>query len=88
MKINTDKTKVMIFNPSRIYDGTPKLTLSDMGGGGEYLEVVEKFKLLGVIIRSDLKWRDNTNYICQNGLCQAMGVEKVEGAGDWCLGNG
>ena len=31
------------------------------------LEVVEKFKLLGVQLRSDLKWSDNTDYICKKG---------------------
>ena len=41
MVINTGKTKVMMFSPSRTYDGTPKLTLPDMGD--DYLEVVESF---------------------------------------------
>ena len=36
MVINTGKTKVMMFST---YDGTPKLTLPDMGD--DYLEVVE-----------------------------------------------
>jgi hypothetical protein len=44
MVINQNKTKVMLFNTARIYDGMPKLTLSDMGG--DYLDVVETFKLL------------------------------------------
>ena len=35
--------------------------------GGKYLEVVESFKLLGVKIRSDLNWSENTDYICQRG---------------------
>ena len=48
MRINADKCKVMIFNTGRKYDGMPKLTLS--GEGGDYLEVVETFKLLGFII--------------------------------------
>ena len=62
MKINEKKCKVMIFNTGRKYDGMPQLTLS--GHGDNYLEVVETFKLLGVIIRSDLKWSENTDYIC------------------------
>ena len=52
MKLNKSKSKVMIFNTSRKYDGTPKLTVQ---GAIEYLEVVEQFKLLGVIVRSDMK---------------------------------
>ena len=65
MSINQLKCRGMIFNPHRAYAGMPKLTLSGMGGS--YIEVVEKFKLLGVKIRSDLKWWDNTDYICQKG---------------------
>ena len=53
MVINTDKSKVMIFNTARKYDGMPCLTLPGMGG--QKLEVVESYKLLGVKIRSDLK---------------------------------
>ena len=65
MSINQNKCKVMIFNPHRAYAGMPKLTLSGMRGN--FIEVVETFKLLGVKIRSDLKWWDNTDYICQKG---------------------
>ena len=63
MMINGDKTKVMLFNSGRNYDFMPKLNLDGLNN----LEVVEKFKLLGVHIRSDLKWFDNTNYITKKG---------------------
>ena len=53
MRINTEKCKVMMFNTGRKIDAVPQLTLPGMGG--QYLEVVESFKLLGVRIRSDLK---------------------------------
>ena len=79
MSINREKTKVMIFNPNRMYDGTPRLTLSDMGG--EHLEVVETFKLLGVMIRSDLKWSDNTDYICQKGYARLWMIRRLKGLG-------
>ena len=79
MQINTEKTKVMIFNPARNFDGTPQLTLSDMGG--QYLEVVEKFKLLGVIIRSDLKRQDNTDLICQKGYARLWLLRRLKGLG-------
>ena len=58
MKINTKKCKVMMFNTAKKYDGMPTLTLPGMGG--DYLEVVDKFKLLRVMIKSDLEWHDNT----------------------------
>ena len=66
MRINQKKSKVMVFNTARHYDFMPTLTLPGMGVG-EYLEVVENFKLLGVVVRSDLKWYDNTNHICKKG---------------------
>ena len=53
MSINQNKCKVMIFNPHRAYAGMPKLTLSGMGGN--FIEVVETFKLLGVKIRSEIR---------------------------------
>ena len=74
MIINKEKTKVMLFNTARIFDGMPQLTLSGMGG--ENLEVVEKFKLLGVIMRSDMKWYDNTEYICQKGYSRLWMIRR------------
>ena len=61
MKINYAKTKVMLFNSSKNYDFTPQFE----GKDGTMLDVVEKMKLLGVVIRSDLRWCDNTKYICE-----------------------
>ena len=39
-----------------------------------FLEVVEEFKLLGVVLQSNLKWYSNTEYICKKGLCKALNV--------------
>ena len=30
---------------------------------GEEIQMVDKFKLLGVVLTSDLKWKENTTYI-------------------------
>ena len=79
MQINRGKTKVMLFNTGRLYDGMPKLTLPGMGE--DYLEVVEQFKLLGVIIRSDMKWTDNTDYICQKGYQRLWMLRRLKGLG-------
>ena len=61
MKINAEKTKVVLFNTSRRYDFTPQLVLNYK----TTLEVVEEFRLLGLIIQSDLGWQSNTNNICK-----------------------
>ena len=49
--------------------------------GGEFLEVVESFKLLGVIIRCDLKWCDNTNFICKKGYSRLWMLRRLKGLG-------
>ena len=61
------------------YDAIRKLTLSDTGDN--FLDVVEKFKLLGVIIRSDMKWYDNTDYICQKGYERLWMLRRLKGLG-------
>ena len=79
IQINKGKSKVMFFNTVGLYDGMPRLTLS--GVGDDYLEVVETFKLLGVIIRSDMKWSDNTDYICQKGYERLWMLRRLKGFG-------
>ena len=79
MVISENKCKVMIFNTGRKYDATPKLTLS--GSGNNYLEVVETFQLLGVVIRSDLRWNDNTDYLCQKGYKRLWLIRRLKTLG-------
>ena len=79
MIINTTKSKVMIFNNGRKYAGMPNLALPGMGQ--DSLEVVEKFKLLGVKIQSDLKWNENTDFICQKGYIRLWMLRRLKGLG-------
>ena len=58
MKINHDKTKIMLFNPGKKHDFQPKIEME-----GLKLDVVDQMKLLGVVITSDLKWDENTDFI-------------------------
>ena len=46
---NKDKTKVMLFNTAKQSDFMPEIAVD-----GENLEVVEEFKLLGVMISSKM----------------------------------
>ena len=78
MKINESKSKVMIFNSRRKYDGRPRLTIQ---GGEDYLEVVEQFKLLGVMVRTDMKWFDNSDYICQKGYARLWMLRRLSNLG-------
>ena len=56
MRINYKKTKAMVFNPCYSIDFSPELSLELND-----LEVVDEVRLLGLIIRSDLKWVSNTD---------------------------
>lgn len=49
MKLNTEKSKIMIFNHTRNFQFTSRLML-------DHPEVVNKAKLLGTNITDDLKW--------------------------------
>jgi hypothetical protein len=58
MKINYKKTKLMVFNPGTARDFLPRYYFNN-----DELEVVEETKLLGVVLRSDLSWGANTDYM-------------------------
>ena len=61
--LDQKKTKVMIFNFTNKYRFTTRLELNEVN-----LEVVEKAKLLGVIISNDLKWDENTSNIVKGQM--------------------
>ena len=60
MKINNTKTKAMLFNACKSIDFMPKIRLEN-----HEVEVVEEIKLLGITIRSDLKWSSITQNLVQ-----------------------
>ena len=60
MKINYKKTKLMVFNPCSSIDFSPEFSLENND-----LEVVDEMRLLGIVIKSDLKWTANTENMVQ-----------------------
>ena len=64
MVINESKTKIMLFNPARKIDILPKIELNE----GNSIEVVDETKLLGLIVRSDLKWQRTTDNIIKKAI--------------------
>ena len=58
MRINYKKTKLMVFNPSKLKDFQPKFELSN-----NPVEVVEESRLLGVVVSSALSWSANTSFM-------------------------
>ena len=72
MILNQKKTKVMIFNFTDNYRFTTRLELDNI-----QLEVVEKAKLLGVIISNDLKWDLNTADLVKRANARLELLRKV-----------
>ena len=58
MKLNTKKSKFMLFNNCRTIDFLPTLNL-----GGNGIDLLEEMKLLRLILTSDLKFSRKTEYI-------------------------
>ena len=76
MILNLNKTKVMIFNSTDNYQFGAELSLND-----NKLEVVQKTKLLGVVITNDLKWNENTNFIVKRANIRLELLRKVSSFG-------
>ena len=76
MQINYRKTKLMLFNPCWSIDFMPRIDL-----GGQQLEVVEKMRLLGVTITSDLKWSSNTADIIQRATNKLWVIRRLKKLG-------
>ena len=56
MRINFNKTKVITFNPCTSIDFMPNMQFENND-----LQLVNEIKLLGLTIRSDMKWTSNTH---------------------------
>ena len=75
MKINEKKTKVMLFNSAIKRDFTPELKLRD-----KTPDLVEKFKLLGVKVTSEVKWNENTSNITKKGFARLWMMRRLKQA--------
>ena len=60
MVINKEKTKIISFTKSKKWDFPPVLTFSE----GTVIECVPAIKLVGIMVTQDLKWSQNTEYVC------------------------
>ena len=45
------------------------------------MEVVESTKLLGVVVHSDIRWYENTNYICKKGYQRLWMIRRLKNLG-------
>ena len=74
MKINESKSQIMIFNKSRKYDFPPEYSFAN----NVILEVVEKTRLLGIILTSDLRWEANTLFICTKAMAKMWLLRRMK----------
>ena len=74
LQINESKSKVMIFNTSRKFDFPPEFSFEN----GVLLEVVNSYRLLGVIISADLRWDLNTKEIYRRALSKMWLLRRMK----------
>ena len=77
MKINGEKSKLMLFNMTQKYRFPPELSFSD----GNYLEVLDSMKVLGVIISNSLKWKENTDFITSKARAEIWTIRRLDNLG-------
>ena len=77
MKINSDKSKVMLFNTAKKWDFKPQINF----GNGDQMTIVESTPLLGVQLQSNLKWNSNTDYICTRGYARIWMLRRLKANG-------
>ena len=74
MKINENKSKVMIFNKSRNYDFPPEFTFKN----GEILKCLESTKLLGIYITSNLRWKENCSQMYMKAMAKMWLLRRLK----------
>ena len=77
LKINPEKSKVVLFNRARKHNFSPKLSLIP----GQDLEIVEKLKLVGYQLRSDMQTISNTEYIVKRAWKRMWVVRRLKALG-------
>ena len=76
MKINDKKTKLMVFNPCTSLDFMPEFQLGD-----NQFEVVDEMRLLGLILRTDMSWKSNTDHIVSKAYKKLWIVRRLKEMG-------
>ena len=76
MVINKKKTKLMLFNPCTSLDFIPDFNLE-----GTEISIVEEMKLLGVVVRTDMKWNSNTDSMVKKGYQRLWVIRRLKTMG-------
>ena len=78
MKLNRKKTKLMLFNTCKNCDFMPDFSVD---GHQIEVEVEEEIKLLGLYIRSDLKWSTNRKQMVAKGYKRTLMLRRLKNLG-------
>ena len=76
MKVNKEKTKIMLINRASSLDFQPNIKLET-----ELLDVVEESKILGIIMSSDLKWNKHIDYIRKKCFKKMWSIRRMKEIG-------
>ena len=73
MKLNTDKSKIMIFNFTNNHQFTTRVNIDNVN-----LDVIEHTKLLGTHITTDLSWDLNTKNLIKRANARMQLLRKLD----------
>ena len=76
MKLNYDKVNLMLFNTCKTLDFNPEFTID-----GHQLQLLEETRILGLIVRSDLKWVSNTQHMIRKANKKLWMVKRLKNLG-------
>ena len=74
MRINENKSKVLMFNMSRNVDFPPKLSFRN----GEILENLKEARILGIQLNSSLRWFSNTAAIYKKSMARMWLLRRMK----------
>ena len=74
MIINQKKTEIMKFNFRKSLDFPPIFNIC----GSDYLNIVSKTKILGIVLSSDLKWHHHVDFMCQRAMKKTWLLRKLK----------
>ena len=76
MQLNFKKCKFMLFNPTINYDFIPDHKVEEND-----IETVEEMKLLGLVLRNDLKWNSNTSVMIRKAYTKLWMIRRLQAHG-------
>ena len=74
MKINSNKSSIMVFNKSRKYLFPPEFSFSN----GELLESLDEVKLLGIQLNTNLRWTSHIDLVYKKAMSRMWLLRRMK----------